>query len=157
MENNPMPEKRPAVGEIMAALILMMIVSLAGVLLFTTALRTSSAQGIILRSQIEDDGEIVQERFSNLFTSINQTGVNSYNLTIWVYNYGKKDCKIVDIYIKDPYNGNEIIKHKVNNLIINTNDVEKIYFNITTSSDYSSFEVNIISERGVSHVSSWDH
>ena len=150
-----MLEKRRAVGEIMAALILMMIVSLAGVILFTTSLRTSSAQGDILRSQIKEDGESAQERFTNLHTSIKIVGANSYELTIWIYNYGKVECKIMDIYVKDPDNGNNIIQHNVGGFIININDVEKISFNINTSVEFSSFEINIVSERGVSHVSKW--
>jgi hypothetical protein len=150
-----MLEKRKAVGEITAAIILMMIVSIAGVILFTTSLRTSSAQGVILRSQIEDDGDSVQERFTNLHTSINSAGPNSYDLTIWVYNYGKVECKIMDIYIKESDSGNNIIKHNVNGLLITTNEIEKITFNIITPVEFSDFEINILSERGVSHVSKW--
>jgi hypothetical protein len=150
-----MLDKRRAVGEIMAALILMMIVSLAGVILFSTSLRTTNAQGNMLRTQIKDDGDSAQERFTNLHTTIKPNGVNSYSITIWIYNYGQIDCNIVDVYIKDSNNGNNIVRYNTAGLLIGINEVEKITFNINTSTDFSSFEINIVSERGVSHVSKW--
>ena len=155
MEMNPVQKRKKAVGEIIAALVLMMIVSIAGVILFSTSLRTTNAQGDMLRTQIKDDENIAQERFTNLHTTIKSSGINSYDITIWIYNYGKIDCKIMDIYIKDPNNGNNIIKYNIDGLLINANEVKKIIFNINTSTEFSSFEINIVSERGVSNVSKW--
>jgi hypothetical protein len=150
-----MLERRRAVGEITAALILMMIVSLAGVVLFTASLRTSSAQGEILRTQIKEGGESAQERFTNLHTSIKTLGNNSYGLTIWIYNYGKIECNIMNIYVKDPENGNSILKYNVNGLLLKINEIQKINFNISPSTEFSTFDITIVSERGVKHISKW--
>ena len=147
MGYEPMLEKRRAVGEIMAALILMLIASLAGVILFTTTVRTSSAQGSILRSQILAESASVQEQFQVL-NAVPDNG----NLKIWIYNYGKYDIEITDIYI----NGKRTDFYLNGKIDIYSDEPPvKLTINLPTGVSGPVYKITIVSNRGVKNVSEW--
>jgi len=140
--------KRRAVGEIVAALILMLIASLAGVLLFTTSIRISNAQGTILRSQILSNSESVQE----LYQVLNAVKDNG-NLKIWIYNYGKLDIEISDIYINEKRTSFYQI---VGKLEINSDEPPvDLTVSIPTGVSGPTYKITIVSIRGVKNVSEW--
>ncbi|MFC1803146.1 hypothetical protein ACFL0D_04165 [Thermoproteota archaeon] len=139
-----MPRKRRAIGEIIAALILILIASLAGVLLFTTSVRTSNVQGKILRTQIQTESESAQERFQVL------NAVNEGNtFKIWVYNYGKVDVEIVDVYI----NG---VRTDLSNKTPISSETPPLKITVTVSGvSGPNYKITVVSERGVKNVSDW--
>jgi hypothetical protein len=142
-----MLEKRKAVGEIMAALILIMIVSLTGVILFSTSMRTTSAQGKILKEELDIESQVAQERFQVLYVYNNGVG-----LSLWVQNYGLIDVSIVDIYI-DGIRSNYYQKEATE---IGRNELGTIS-EVTMPIGVVGPEYNIviISSRGVRNESNW--
>ena len=144
-----MSEKRKAVGEIMAALILMLIASITGVLLFTTSLRTSNAQGEILRSQVVDESESSQERFQviNAFFELG-------SVKIWVHNYGNVEIEIVDVYI----NGVRTSLYQNGGEVIQTDTLpRKITLTIPDGVTGPTYTITVISTRGIKNVSEWSN
>ena len=62
----------------------------------------------------------------------------------------------MDVYFKDPDNPNNIIRYNIGGMKVYTNEVKQIKItNLDTVVSFSSFEIKLISERGVSYVSSW--
>ena len=144
-----MPEKRKAVGEIMAALILMLIASITGVLLFTTSLRTSNAQGEILRSQVVDESESSQERFQ-VINAFFESG----SVKIWVHNYGNVEIEIVDVYI----NGVRTSLYQNGGEVIQTDTFpRKITLTIPEGATGPNYTITVISTRGIKNVSEWSN
>jgi len=144
-----MSEKRKAVGEIMAALILMLIASITGVLLFTTSLRTSNAQGEILRSQVVDESESSQERFQ-VINAFFESG----SVKIWVHNYGNVEIEIVDVYI----NGVRTSLYQNGGEVIQTDTFpRKITLTIPEGATGPNYTITVISMRGIKNVSEWSN
>lgn len=142
-----MTEKRRAIGEIMAAMILLLIASLAGILLFTSSLRTSNLQGEILRSQVEIECESSQERFRVISAHI-----DGDNIKTWVLNYGEIQIEIIDIYI----NGARTNFYQSGGKMISTESLpELITLTIPDGITGPNYRVKVVSQRGVKNVSEW--
>ena len=145
---------RKAIGEIVGALTLMLIVSIAGTLLFTISLRSQDEQGNILRSQIKEEGDSAQERFTNLHTYVKKISDDLYEVHIFIYNYGEIEVRIKSIYINNPENG-ETININLDDAegLLRSNQIKHIIKNIDR--EFSVYEINLVSERGVKNVSKW--
>ncbi len=156
-----MQRTRKAIGEIMAAMILLLIASLAGALLFTTSLSATSEKGFELTSQFNAEGTKFQERYEILYSDKTST-----EIYLFLYNYGKQDLNIVEIYL----DGNKVDKSDVyiyyNSQKINLYDFNnnyeiltgKIYkMEITNQNNIISdkYTVTCISERGNKNESVW--
>ena len=136
--------KRRAVGEIMGALILMFIASMAGVLLFTTTITASNEQGSTLRSQLATDSNSAQERFHVTYAELDKT---SDKISIWVYNYGNVEINILEIYVNYSPIQSGIYE-------LNIGEITEISFE-TYDMVTGPNRINILSEGGVNDVSEW--
>ena len=142
-----MLRKRRAVGEIIAALMLMFIASMAGVILFTTSIKASNEQGVILRDQYKNEGDSAQERFEILYAEYDES---KGTISVWFYNYGKLECDIIGIYVDEK----PIINQNPENIILKTNEITKI--TITPENvPGNSYKIICISGRGVKNESNW--
>jgi hypothetical protein len=136
--------KRRAVGEIVAALILILIAGILGSLLFTISLGSTNQQSKELKAQLDIETESTQERFNLLYLS-NESSV----LTFWIQNYGKIDIKIVDIYIDG-------VRLSFSEIEISVGEIAKISgISFPSGVVGPEYKVVIISSRGVRNVSEW--
>jgi hypothetical protein len=83
------------VTEIIASLIILLIVSIAGVALYSYSMSAFSSSSSSFQQQIEQREEQARERFQ--ITAVWWNTVNQLNLT--VLNYGKTDLAIDAVYI----------------------------------------------------------
>lgn len=89
--------KNRGVSEIIASLVLLIIVSTLGVILYSTSLSNMSSQNNYLLSDISDQGKRAQEKF--VITSITKIPGDLLNVTF--LNYGFIDIKITDVYVNN--------------------------------------------------------
>jgi hypothetical protein len=153
--------KRRALGEIIAAMVLLLIVSLGGGLLFSISMREGDANSRGLRDELDAESSIVQEKFKII--SIGPD--NDDKLCVWILNYGSVDIKIDQIYVNNiQYDTGDYDAELVNpldsqlgssyitDLDLYSMDVKKITFTILTHTEAceSPGEIVVSSERGVS-------
>ena len=87
---------RKAVSEILASIILLLIAIPLGAVLYSTSLRTTSEQTLLLESDISRDIDSSQERFRAVGTFFDGS-----KIVIHVLNFGKNDLTISDIYVNN--------------------------------------------------------
>jgi len=140
-----------AVSEVIASLILLLIVSVLGTFLYSYTLTATELQQNTLEGEVQREGERAQERFKVISVWWSGSG-DLLNLT--VLNYGRLDIEIVDVYV----NGEGVTDyHSGRNEEIFTLKWRRISFiSPEPISDGSIYEIVIVSERGVSHVHSWE-
>jgi hypothetical protein len=131
----------------MAAMILLLIASLAGVLLFTTSIRASNEQGALIRTQYKNEGDSAQERYEILNAEYNE---DEGKIIAWIYNYGNLDCKIISIYV----NQKPATNQNPDPALVNTGDVTKISI-VPAETLGTNYKITCISERGVKNESTW--
>ena len=141
---------RGGVSEIQASLIILVIVSSAGAILYNTTLETLNGYQERMNYEKEAGIERILERVG--LASIYWNG-NDNNLTISVYNYCEFDIRVVEIYLN-----NERVDtyHYGNEFPILPGELREISFlcpvNILSDSAYS---IIIVTERGVPSEFSW--
>lgn len=141
-----MIERRKAIGEVVAALVLIFIASIAGILLFTISLRSSSAQANNLSGQLVDEGNSAMERFRVLHVV-----KSGDTLTLWVYNYGKIDIEIVDVYV----NGVRTDFYSIGGGSVDMGGLEKFSFTLPSGVSGPDYTVSLVSSRGGKNVTQW--
>jgi hypothetical protein len=153
--------KKRALGEIIASMVLLLIVSIGGGILFSMAAREGNLQSAEVKEELTFEENIIQERFKIVSLGPNSGG----KLSIWILNYGDIDIVIDKIYVNDvsygfgdyqaqllnplpsqvgsPYESNFEIYHM---------DIKKFDFNGLSYTDacQSPGKIVISSERGVS-------
>jgi hypothetical protein len=138
-----MLRKREAVGEIVAALMILLIASVLGSYLLTIGLKSTNEKSVLIKEELEFEEKNSQERF----TIINAFKDGSI-ISIWIINYGKVDINIKSIYINgDQYNPN-------NNEIF-TSQRKQIDIDASGVSPALDYDIIIVSERGVKIESKW--
>jgi hypothetical protein len=154
-----MLDKRKAVGEIMAAMVLMLIASLAGVILFTTSIRASNEEGDYLRSQASDDITAAQERFQIVYARAHEVSGQWY-LQTWIQNHGKIDVILDELYIEYDVGPNsylirtEFYQWSEAQRLINVGEIKQVP-NIPIESGITFVKISIISENGEKDESDW--
>ena len=138
--------KRRAIGEIVAAVILILVASITGVLLFTTSIRASNEQSKILTTQIQREGESSQERFRILYAV-----KDGNNIHLWALNYGVIETQIIGAYV----NGDKTTILEGEGTTIGTGSLMKITLEIPVGEPGPNYRIVVISERGVKHASDW--
>ncbi|OGD48670.1 hypothetical protein A3K69_05740 [Candidatus Bathyarchaeota archaeon RBG_16_57_9] len=145
-----MLRNRSGVSEIQASLIILVIVSSAGAILYNTTLEILNGYEERMNYEKEARTESVLERLS--LASTYWSGYDD-NLTITVYNYCEFDVKVAEIYINskrvDTY-------HYGNESPILPGELREIGFLCPLSilSD-SAYSIIIVTERGVPNEFSW--
>jgi len=134
---------RKGVSEIISSLIVLMIVSVMGVMLYEITLDSLSTQQSDLLFEVNREINTAMERFK--IVSITRTSQDQMNVTY--INYGDVEFKITDIYIEN-------VRYQVENPV----EARKFVLNsiipedfILGSGEEILYNVKIVSERGVSN------
>ena len=134
-----------------ASLILLLIVSVLGTSLYSYTLTATGFRQNALQGKVQREAERAQERFRVIAVWWSGSGDL---LKLTVLNYGKLDLKIVDIYV----NGERATVYQSGRgEEIYTSKWKRISFNspVPISAD-TSYEIVVVSGRGVSIVHSWE-
>jgi len=92
-------KSRRGVSEIVASLIMLIIVSTMGVMLYNLSMSNISSQQNSLISDTDFSKTVAQERFEIITAKGFNKNSESY-LNVTFYNYGQIDVNIIDVYIK---------------------------------------------------------
>jgi hypothetical protein len=87
------------VSEIVASLIILLIVSVMGVMLYNLSLGTMGSQQDALNFDTGHSKTIAQQRFE-ILTATKMTKNSQNYLNVTIYNYGPVDVRITDIYLE---------------------------------------------------------
>ena len=144
--------KRRGVSEIIASLLVLMIVSVLGTILYTYSLNISQLQqDKLIRDTTLSTGK-AQERFQVIGVWYRQSS-DIMNLT--VLNYGKQELFVSDVYINGVRVSNHISGFDVETF---SEDIGQIVF-VTPSSLSSGIqhEIEIASVKGVTLLHLWGY
>jgi len=143
--------KRRGVSEIISTIIIILIVSVAGSLLFTysTGLFQGQQDKAIRDNKLSTDQ--AQERIR--MTAVWWNG-NDDLLNITVYNYGMLDLDISDIYV----DGVRVQTYFFgrNEVILTEKYLKVAFTSPVTIIDGESYTINIVSSNGVKKVENWE-
>ena len=146
-----MSVKRRGVSEIIATIMPIMIVSIAGTMLF--AYSSNYIQN--LNDQYQENNELTigtaQERFK--VSTVWWSGADDF-LNLTVYNYGQNDIKITDVYI----DGVQVSTYAFgrDTLILTEKLLQLGFTSPVTIVDGVEYRITIVSERGVSEIAYWE-
>ncbi len=143
--------KRRGVSEIISTIIIILIVSIAGSLLFTYSSGLFQGQQDKALKENKLSTDQVQERYK--LTTVWWNG-NDNLLNITVYNYGTLDIEISDIYI----NGVRVqIYFFGRNEVILSGKYLKVAFTSPVSIVYGeTYSFNLVSNNGVKKIANWE-
>lgn len=141
---------RSGVSEIQASLIILVIVTSAGALLYNTSLEVLNGYKERMDYENEAETERIFERIT--LASVYWDGIDD-NLTITVYNYCEFDILVDEIYI----NSNKVETYQYGKESpISSGELGEIRFlcpeNILSDSEYT---IVIVTERGVQSEYTW--
>jgi hypothetical protein len=175
-------QRRKAIGEIVASMILLLIASVLGSYIYSNSLRTSSEQSYFVREEIQTEENVAKERFVVINALVNKIDPKKIKIAIIVMNYGQIDVDIDAIYVNNtPHffreeNSNkedfivDVVEEKTwfsedyrSNTVIHTTGIKKFYdfhhnldkeieFNIGARAEIR-LQIVVVSKRGVSNVS----
>lgn len=133
---------RRAVSEIIASMVVLIIVSSLGVMLYNISLSTFTSQQNDLLLDVALEEKIAQERFSIM----GATRTVDNKMVITYINYGNIDVRITDVYLgADRYQvANPVISHKyeLTSIVIKPN-------NFVLLPEKVLYKIRIVSEEGV--------
>jgi len=145
--------KRKGISEIISVMIVLLIVSITGVILYNFSLETTSAQQDSLKYELDQGTAAAQERYRILGAIwIDQ---KEFNITLTVLNFGMIDIRLDEIYI----DGVRTDYYLINNGVGDKIDVASLK-NIRIISPINilknnSYNIMIVTERGVSSAYLW--
>ena len=128
------------ISEMFASMIVLLIVSVLGVLLYNVSLTNmNSMQGNFVNN-INDQKQTAQERFT--IVTVAKANINDLNITC--INYGSVDVKITDVYV------NNQLYHLSNPINIGTLSLASIIDPEVITGVNQSYDIKIVSKEGVS-------
>jgi flagellin-like protein len=136
------------ISEIIASLLLLLIVSVAGAALSSFSLSAFSSSSSTFQQQIDQREEQARERFQ--ITAVWWNTVNQLNLTI--LNYGKIDIAVDAVYI----NGTPASISSGRGATVGTGELVtvKLAFSVLIQ-DGQTYEIVAVSERGSKNAAYW--
>lgn len=138
------------VSEIIASLMLVLVVSAAGVLLYSYSLGAFSSSSSSFQLQSTQREEQARERF--LAISVGWNRVDQLNLTI--LNYGKIDVIIDTIYVNATPTASYV---SGKGDTAKTGEISQIRFvSPIAIQDSRQYEIVVVSERGTKNVLYWE-
>lgn len=138
------------VSEIIASLMLVLVVSAAGVLLYSYSLGAFSSSSSFFQLQSTQREERARERF--LAISVGWNRVDQLNLTI--LNYGKIDVIIDTIYVNATPTASYV---SGKGDTAKTGEISQIRFvSPIAIQDSRQYEIVVVSERGTKNVLYWE-
>lgn len=143
--------KRRGVSEIISTIIIILIVSVAGSLLFTySSVLFQRQQATAIR---ENKFSTVQAQELFRFTAVWWNG-NDDLLNVTVYNYGKLDIDISDIYIDGVRV--DVYFFGRGELILTEKYLRVAFTSPVTIVAGETYRINIVSSNGVKKVENWE-
>jgi flagellin-like protein len=143
--------KRRGVSEIISTIIIILIVSVAGSLLFTySSVLFQRQQDTAIR---ENKLSTVQAQELFRFTAVWWNG-NDDLLNVTVYNYGKLDIDISDIYIDGVRV--EVYFFGRGELILTEKYLRVAFTSPVTIVAGETYSINVVSSNGVKKVGDWE-
>jgi len=138
------------ISEVIASLILILVVSAAGVILYTYSLNTFSSTGSSFQLQTSLREEQARERL--VITAVWWDAVDLLNVT--VLNYGKIDLVIDTVYI----DGTQVSEYSSGRgEVVRTGELIPVKFTSPVSiQDGQTYEIIVVSERGNKNVVYWE-
>jgi len=138
------------ISEVIASLILILVVSAAGVILYTYSLNTFSSTGSSFQLQTSLREEQARERL--VITAVWWDTVDLLNVT--VLNYGKIDLVIDTVYI----DGTQVSEYSNGRgEVVRTGELIPVKFTSPVSiQDGQTYEIIVVSERGNKNVVYWE-
>ena len=146
-----MSSRSRAVSEVIASLVLLLIVSVVGTTLYSYTLTVTGLKQNELQGEIQTEAARANERFR--IVSVWWSGGGD-QLSMTILNYGRLDIKILDVYV----DGERVTSYQEGRgEEIFTSRLGRVNFTspVSLSTDVQ-YEIVVISERGVSHVYSWE-
>jgi hypothetical protein len=142
-------EKR-AVSEVISSLILLLIISVLGTSLYSYSLNVTNSQQNTLNQNIKNEAERVQELFK--ITSVWWSRYDD-TLNVTVLNYGRLDVEVSEVYV----NNLRVTSYLDGNpLEILTLKIGHVSFDSPVPiANSSTYELTVVSSRGVSYVHVW--
>jgi hypothetical protein len=101
-------ESKTGVAEVIGSLIIILIVAIAGVIVYAYSVNVIGTTSSRFSIQTEQNEELIQERFEIVRTWSNQDIIN-----ITVLNFGRTDLSIVSVYV----NGTAVSSYDSDNSI----------------------------------------
>ena len=135
------------VSEIIASLIIVLIVSVAGVALYSFSLAAFSSSSTSFQLQIDQREEQTRERF--LIVAVWWDTVDGVNLT--VLNYGRIELAIDAVYI----DGTLVSIGEGRGTVIASSGNGHLRFTLAGLAQGETYEILAVSERGVKDVVYW--
>lgn len=137
------------VSEIIASLVLVLVVSAAGVLLYSYSLSSFSSSNSFFQLQMGQREERFRERFLTTATWWNKLDL----MNVTIVNYGGIDLKIDAIYVNATLVSNYV---SGKGIMVETGGIFSVIFTsplvIQSSQTY---EITVVSERGTKNVFFW--
>jgi len=141
--------KRKGISEIISVMIVLLIVSVTGVILYNFSLETTSAQQDSLKYELDQGTAAAQERFRIL----GAIWIDQNKFDITVLNFGMIDIRLDEIYI----DGVRTDYYLINNGVGDKIDVASLKKMTITSPILKNniYNIMIVTERGVSSAYLW--
>lgn len=137
-----MLKKRRAISEIIATVIIILITTVLGAVLYNITLSQTNSQSAALVSSTNDQESLTKERVNILTVA----RTDPSHICITFMNYGKIDVVITDVYI------NNIWTHYPNGYPTSTSNLNNIIISVPNSSEYY---ILLVSSRGGSTAYTW--
>lgn len=138
------------ISEVIASLILILVVSAAGVILYTYSLNTFSSTGSSFQLRTSLREEQARERL--VITAVWWDTVDLLNVT--VLNYGKIDLVIDTVYI----DGTRVFEYSDGRgEVVRTGELISVKFTSPVPiEDEQTYEITVVSKRGSKNVVYWE-
>ena len=113
-------KERRAISEIMSVMVILMIISIAGVLLYNISIQTTLAQQSSLQDEVDKSIGAAVERFQ----IIGVQRISEDTMEITIFNFAKHNT--IDITISEIYVNNIRVDNKFGNLTIKAGEISSI-------------------------------
>ena len=137
-------KSRKALSEMIASMVILVIVSVLGIMLYNLSISTMNTQQENLLFDIGMEEGIALERFE--IVGVTRTRSNEMNITY--FNYGEVDIRITDVYLGSVRYPIPLI----NRTLCHNLEIKSWKFppkNFELQNERILYEVRIVSERGV--------
>jgi hypothetical protein len=139
-------KSRKALSEIIASMVILIIVSTLGVILYNLSLSTMNTQQENMLLDLGREEGIARERFEIIgVTRVRDTILLLDNMAITYINYGEVDVRITDVYIDGVRYPIALVDQK----LCSRMDISIITSKFVLPENRIQYEVRIVSERGV--------
>jgi archaellum component FlaF (FlaF/FlaG flagellin family) len=140
-----------AVSEVVASLVILLVVSILGTSLYSFSMNVMRSEQENFFMQSRAEALRAQERLKVVYVGWSRSG-DTLNLT--VLNHGKIEISLAEVYV----NGEKVTSYNdgLGAKIVTSRLAELSFTSPVTVAPDNLYQFVIVSERGVSHVHSWE-